>query len=194
MPLRLFLLVTLVALTGCSTMSLDDFESTAPAFRPDDYFLGHTRAWGFFEDRFGKIRREFTVDMDGAVENDLLTLDEHFIYSDGERQARVWKIRRLGDGRYEGRAGDIIGVAEGRAVGRAMRWSYDVDLPVGDSRWRVHFDDWMLLQDEDVMLNRSTVTKLGFTLGQVVIFFTKAGTAGPTAEAERPIVSRSAAE
>lgn len=173
--IRVLALVVLLV-TGCSEMRLSDFDKTVPAFLPERYFLGKTKAWGFFEDRFGKIRREFTVDIEGVVEGDRLRLDERFLYADGERQTRVWTIIRLGDGRYEGTAADVVGTATGEVNGRAMRWQYDFDLAFNGSTWRVRFDDWMLLQDDEVMLNRTTISKYGFELGTVVIFFRRVET------------------
>ncbi len=167
----LFLAVTLMFITGCSAMKIDDFADTGPEFVPEEYFVGHTKAWGFFQDRFGTVRREFVVDIQGYMDGDVLVLDEDFVYADGEIDNRVWRIRDLGDGRYEGEADDIIGKAIGERRGKALRWGYDFDLEVGERTWRVTFDDWMLLQDENVMINRTTVSKWGFTLGEVYIFF-----------------------
>jgi hypothetical protein len=167
------LTVTLVLLTGCAGMKIDDFTDTGPEFLPDEYFIGQTKAWGFFQDRFGTVRREFVVDINGYMEGEILVLDEHFVYADGELDQRTWRIRKLDDGRYQGEADDIIGTAQGEQRGKAMRWRYDFDLAVGERTWRVHFDDWMFLQDENVMINRTTVSKWGLTIGEVYIFFMK---------------------
>ncbi len=70
------------------------------------------------QDRNGKQLRRFHVEIDGDVVGDTLTLHERFVYDDGEKQQRVWRIRRTGDNRYQGTAGDIEGVASGRAAGR----------------------------------------------------------------------------
>lgn len=163
--------VLLCVLVGCGSMNLEDFEGSTPAFRPESYFLGSAQAWGMFQDRFGKIRREFTVSIDGSMDGDILVLDENFVYADGETDQRVWRITKVGDDTYEGRADDIVGIATGRAVGRALRWRYAFDLPMGDNTIRVTFDDWMFQQDERVMINRSTISKFGVELGQVHIFF-----------------------
>ena len=74
----------------------------------------------------------------------------------------------------------MVGTARGRIAGNAMYWAYDLDLPINGSTWRVRFDDWMLLQDEDVMLNKSTITKFGIELGEVFIFFRRLPGAAPT--------------
>jgi hypothetical protein len=188
-------IVGVTALAGCSGMNIEDHAGTKPTFRPEEYFLGRTRAWGFFQDRFGNIRRQFVVDIDGSMADGQLVLDESFVYADGERAKRVWRIRPLGGGRYEGTAGDVVGVAQGRAVGNAMRWAYDFDLPVGRNVWRVHFDDWMLLQDEEVMLNKSTITKFGLELGEVFIFFRRLAPAGSSSVSlGYPALAQQAAE
>ncbi len=57
------------------------------------------------QDRSGKQLRRFHVAIDGDVVGDTLTLHERFVYDDGEKQQRVWRIRRTGDNRYQGTAG-----------------------------------------------------------------------------------------
>lgn len=164
-------------LTGCGGMNIDDFAGCSPELRLEDYFAGQTRAWGVFEDRFGRLRRQFAVDVDGAWDGRTLTLDERFVYSDGETDRRVWTIEPGPDGGYVGRAGDVVGEASGRAVGNALNWRYDMDLKVGDSVWRVGFDDWFFLQPDGVLINRARVSRWGFEIGTLSIFFRKKGTA-----------------
>ena len=169
----LWLILIPVLLTGCSGMDIRDFEDASPRLVLEDYFAGKTRAWGIFEDRFGKLRRQFTVDIDGKWNGKTLVLDEHFVYRDGEKDRRVWTIEKIDENRYQGRADDVIGVAIGDASGNALNWRYDMDLKVGDSTLRVHFDDWMFLQADDVLVNRARVSKWGVELGQVTLFFSK---------------------
>ena len=101
------------------------------------------------------------------------TLDERFTYSDGSTQRRVWTITRLGEGRYTGRADDVVGEAAGEAAGNALRWRYVLALPVDGKVYNVDFDDWMFLMDDKVMLNRSLMSKWGFRLGEVTLSFVK---------------------
>jgi hypothetical protein len=150
-----------------------DFKDTKPQLAIEDFFAGRTVATGIFEDRFGQLRRQFTVDITGTVEGDTLVLDERFQYSDGETDRRVWTIRKTGPHTYEGRAGDVIGVAEGEAYGNALNWQYDVDLKVGDGTLRVHFNDWMFLQDNGVLINRAWLSKFGVEIGEVTLAFMK---------------------
>jgi len=154
-------------------MKPEDFSGREPKLDLYEYFAGETRAWGLFEDRFGTVRRQFEVVIDGRVENGELVLDESFIYDDGERDRRVWRINRDGDDRYVGRAGDVVGEAEGLVSGNALNWRYEMDLKVGDGTWRVNFDDWMFLRPDNVLINRAKVRKFGLEIGSVSLFFIK---------------------
>jgi hypothetical protein len=154
-------------------MDVKDFKNAQPRLLIEEYFAGRTTAWGIFEDRFGNLRRQFTVDIVGTWDGQELVLDERFLFSDGEEDRRIWYIRKTGDHSYEGRADDVIGVAKGESYGNALNWRYDMNLKVGDSTLRVHFDDWMYLQPSNVLMNKAIVTKLGFEIGRVTLVFLK---------------------
>ena len=167
------LLLAALMTTGCSPMKPQDFAETAPRFRIEEFFAGQTKAWGLFEDRFGKVRRQFTVDISGEWNGRELVLEEDFRYADGEQDQRTWRIVKKDDNTYEGRAADVVGTASGQAFGNALNWRYELDLKVGDGTWRVKFDDWMFLQPGGVVINRARVTKWGVDIGEVTLFFTK---------------------
>jgi len=162
-------------LGACSSMKIEEFDGRQPTLSLESYFQGTTWAWGIFEDRFGNLKRSFQVTIDGHMENGRLILDERFLYDDGERDQRIWTITPLGNGAYRGRADDIVGEASGKTAGNALNWQYRMDLPVGDSRWRVRFNDWMFLQPGNVLINKAVVSKWGIHLGTVTLFFSKQG-------------------
>lgn len=170
----LIALLTLL-LQGCTTMDIASLSKPTPELKIEEYFDGKVYAWGIFEDRFGTIRRQFQVEIDGNWDGKELILDEHFLYDDGERDQRIWTIRPQGNGRYTGTADDVLGEAQGLSQGNALNWSYELDLPVGDSSWRVTFDDWMILQDGGVLMNRAYVKKWGVRIGSVTLSFQRAG-------------------
>ena len=167
------LIFALIVLSGCTSMKPSDFSKAEPLLRIEDYFVGQTRAWGIFEDRFGNLRRQFVVDIQGSWDGESLVLDERFRYSDGESDRRVWTIKKIDEHRYEGRADDVIGTAIGEAYGNALNWRYDMDLKIGERTLRVHFNDWMFLQSSGVMVNRARVSKFGIAIGEVTLFFQK---------------------
>ena len=168
-----FLLLTLTLLSCASDMNLKNFENETPKFVLEDYFDGKTKAWGMFHDRFGNLKRSFKVDITGTIDNDTLTLDEKFIYNDGEKESRIWSIKILGNNKYLGTAADVIGEATGISSGNALNWKYKLNLKVKESTVAVDFDDWMFLQDDNILMNRAEVKKWGIVLGIVSITFKK---------------------
>ena len=76
-------------------MKPSDFSKAEPLLRIEDYFVGQTRAWGIFEDRFGNLRRQFDVDIQGSWDGEALVLDERFRYRDGETDRRIWTIKKI---------------------------------------------------------------------------------------------------
>ena len=86
---------------------------------------------------------------------DTLTLNEHFVYDDGEKQQRVWHIRRVGNDRYEGTAGDIEGVATGQAAGNAFNWHYSMNVKANGSTSTKVFKGAELDVDGTAVVRRS---------------------------------------
>lgn len=170
---RGLLLVSLMALTACAGVNPKLYEGTQPPLVLEQYFLGQTRAWGMFQDRSGELKRSFVVDINGRMVNGELVMTEDFVYNDSEKSQRIWRIKRLDDHHYEGRADDVIGIAKGVVHGRALNWSYTLALPVGERTYHVQFDDWMYLQPDGVLLNRARMSKFGVELGQVTLSFQK---------------------
>ncbi|HSC68831.1 MAG TPA: DUF3833 family protein, partial [Cellvibrio sp.] len=89
------------------------------------------------------------------------------------KQKRVWTIKKIADGSYEGTASDIIDKATGKAEGSAVHWNYVMDLPVKDTTYKIRFDDWMWLMNDGVLINRSYLKKFGFTVSELTIFMQK---------------------
>ncbi|MFV8825732.1 DUF3833 domain-containing protein [Thauera sp. WH-2] len=167
------ILVAVFGLWGCSSVNVDHYRAEQPVLELRDYFDGTLDAWGMFQDRSGKVVKRFHVVIEASWQGAVGTLDERFTYSDGSTQRRVWTLTRLGEGRYTGRADEVVGVASGEAAGNALRWRYVLALPVDDKVYNVDFDDWMFLMDDKVMLNRSVMSKFGFRLGEVTLSFVK---------------------
>lgn len=164
-----------LALTGCAGPQVTDYAAEKPVLDLRQYFNGTLDAYGVFTDRSGQVVKRFTVVMRCSWNGDEGVLDEDFVYSDGTTQKRVWRLKHLGHGRYEGRADDVVGVARGQTAGNAFRWGYTLALPVDGTVWNVQFDDWMYLMDQRVMLNKAAMSKFGLFLGEVTLSFVKRG-------------------
>ncbi len=160
------------ALTGCVTSDVTRYASERPVLDIARYFDGTIEGWGMFQDRSGTVVRRFTVTIDARWEGDRGTLDEHFTFSDGTTQRRVWTLQRDGD-RYTGTAGDVVGTGTGLQSGNAFNLRYVLALPVDGRVWNVDMDDWMWAIDERTVLNRTAMSKFGVRVGEVTLAFRK---------------------
>ena len=170
---RLLITLLVLALAGCGAVQVEHYRDERPQLDLQRYFDGTIDAWGMFQDRSGKVVKRFQVRIDARWNGDVGTLDEHFEYSDGTKSRRVWTITRLDAHRYTGTAADVVGEAQGRAYGNALHWQYVLKLEVDGKSYEVDFDDWMYLMDDEVMLNRSAMSKFGVYLGEVTLTFRK---------------------
>jgi hypothetical protein len=171
--LTLLTCLALLTLTACASPSPSDYVDEKPALDLEHYFNGDITAHGIFTNRSGQVVRRFTVLMKCRWEGNTGVLDEEFSYSDGTKDRRVWTLTKHANGRYTGKAGDVVGEAQGQTAGNAFQWQYTLKLPVDGSVYEVQFDDWRYLIDERVMLNRAVMSKFGFRLGEVTLSFHK---------------------
>lgn len=164
---------TALLMNGCASHSIDSYANQQPTLDLQQYFNGTLDAYGVFTDRSGTVVKRFTVLMQCSWTGDEGVLNEDFSYSDGTKQTRIWRLKKTGNGRFVGRADDVVGEALGESQGNAFHWNYTMRLPVDNSVYDVQFDDWMYLMTDKVMLNKATMSKFGVRLGEVTLSFTK---------------------
>ncbi len=163
-----------ILLTGCSSMKIEDFNGTKPEFIPQEYFNGKLRAYGIVKDRSGKITRTFKGTMVGSWDkNGVGTLDEYFVYNDGEEMKRVWTLKPTGNKNFTATANDIIGDSPMIANGNTVMLDYVMRTPYKDSTIDLSVQDWLHLQDDGVIINHSKLKKFGFVVGEIVITIIK---------------------
>jgi hypothetical protein len=143
----------------------------APHFELTSFLEGRTFAWGIFEDRFGHVRRRFTVEMVGRWQERVFHLDERFTYDDGSLETRVWRIEPSGEGRFTASCADCVGIAQGECSADAIRMAYTFRLKVDGRELHVTFDDRIYRVGEHVAVNRAIMRKWGVRLGEVSLFF-----------------------
>jgi hypothetical protein len=159
-----------LTLAGCATVDVADYRAERPPLDLAAYFDGTVDGWGIVQDRSGKVVRRFTVRIEGTWQGNRGTLDEHFEFSDGEKQNRVWTLVKDGD-RFTGTAGDVVGTATGLQQGNAFNMRYVLRVPWSGRTIDVDMDDWMWRIDESTVLNRTEMRKFGFRVGEVTLSF-----------------------
>ena len=169
----LFFSFIIILIGSCADMRTEDYKNTKPEIKIEEYFLGNVKAWGIFQGRSGVVKRSFTAKMNGSFNGKDFILKEDFNWKDGEQQSRVWTIKKIDDHNYEGTASDVVGTAKGTSYGFAFKFEYNLLIPFKDKKIKVKFDDWIFKQDEEVAINRAIVTKFGFKVGELTVFFLK---------------------
>ncbi len=173
---------TLVLIVGVSVtqgaLAAHSNEPVVEAFAFEHYFQGPVHARGFVKNRSGAIIRRFWAEIEGTWDESTqtLTLDEILHFDDGENLSRVWQIERTGDNRYVGRANDVDGEAMGETSGfdGLLRYALEVNYRGMDIVLSV--DDHFHVVSEDVLFNRTQLSKFGFNVGMVSTVFYKGDT------------------
>ena len=164
-------------LTSCSNISVNDYANNTPTFIPEKFFSGKLTAHGIVKNRSGKIIRYFNADINAYWHNHIGTLEEIFTFNDGEIQYRTWKLETKTSNEknlhYTATAGDVVGIAQGQAAGNAFNLQYVLAVKYESSSVNVSVNDWMWLTNETTLLNESTLTKFGFTVGTVQLTIIK---------------------
>jgi len=181
MKKNLLILLTILAISFAiyksylndKNMKPVDYKNTEPIIKIEEYFEGEVKAWGILQNRKGKVTRQFKADMEGKFENNILTLEEYFYWKDGEKQKRIWKIEKIDENNYLGTASDVIGQAKGMSYGSVFKFEYDLMVPFKGRNIKISFDDWIFKQDDKIAINRATLTKFGFKVGELTVIFQK---------------------
>lgn len=145
--------------------------ATPGLFELTSFLAGHTRAWGIFEDRFGRVRRRLAVEMHGRWQDDVFVLNERFVYDGTETEFRTWRVTDDGDGHFRGTCDDCVGEARGTCGPDSVRMSYRFRLKLESREIVVHFDDRLHRVGETMAVNRAIMSKWGVRLGELSLFF-----------------------
>jgi len=140
-------------------------------FELTTFLEGRTRAWGVFEDRFGRVRRRLAVDMNGRWEGGVFVLDERFEYDGDAVETRTWRVVPLGAGRFRASCPDCVGDATGECSPDSVRMSYRFRLKLESREIVVTFDDRLHRIGDGIAVNRATMSKWGLKLGELSLFF-----------------------
>jgi hypothetical protein len=163
-----------ILIPGCSNNNIEDYKDRKTKIDLRKFFKGEIEGWGAIFDYSGKQTRSFSVKLIGTWENaDKGKLEEWFVFDDGEKTERIWDITYSNQQVFIGRAKDIIGDAKGTQSGNAVNLHYTLQVPYKDSTIDLTMDDWMYLVDENIILNRTSMNKFGFKVGEIVLFMKK---------------------
>lgn len=168
-----FFSVIAIILGGCDVNNIQTYKNDNPTLQMEDYFSGKVKGYGLVQKTSGAVRRRFEVDMHGKWEGNQGTLDENFVYDDGEKQVRQWKLTKIDDHHFTATAADVIGVAKGEQYGNVIHMTYVLRVPYNGLTLDLSMDDWLYRVNDHVVLNNATMKKFGFPVGKLTASFFK---------------------
>jgi hypothetical protein len=165
----------MLGLLGCSSpLPIASFAGSGPAFDPVAFFSGSIHSWGVLENRSGEPTAIVLTEGRGEAEGaDAVHFPQRVTVGTAAPVMRDWHMRRVGPGRYDATANDMVGTAHGEAAGRGFHWTWTLALHPGNPLTNVSMDQWWYLQDDGSMLNRTIITKLGIVVAEVTEHFTR---------------------
>jgi hypothetical protein len=167
------LAICALLLSACASVSVEDYANNQPRLVAEQFFNGQLTAHGVVKDRGGKVMRYFSASIDASWRDGVGTLDERFVFDDGERQTRVWTLKPVGDNNYIATAGDVIGDGKMKIAGNSLFLDYVLRIPYDGDTLDLRIDDRMYLVSERVLLNESIMTKFGFEVGRIMLVIEK---------------------
>jgi hypothetical protein len=162
----------IASLFSCST-DIEQYQASSPTLDIKSYFTGSLTAWGMVQDYSNKVTRRFCVELEGTWQGNKGLLAEVFHFNGGKVTTRNWQLTKLADGKYQGEAEDVIGMASGQQQGFAFQWQYVLSVPIDDEIYNLSLDDWMYQVDEYRVFNRTVMKKLGVEVAEITLFFDK---------------------
>lgn len=171
--IRWWIVVCALLGAGCGNVQVEDYLSMQPSFVAEEFFDGSLLASGVIKDRKGKVIRHFTADIKAYWIDGVGTLEEDFVFDDGEESRRVWTLEPTASGAYRATAPDVVGDGEAKVAGNAMFLDYVLQVPYKDGTIDLRIDDRMYLTSSNVLINESVMTKFGFRVGEILLTITR---------------------
>ncbi|WGH80374.1 DUF3833 family protein [Jannaschia sp. GRR-S6-38] len=144
-----------------------DYVHLLPELDLQKHLTGRLVCRGMIFGPTGRVTSRFTATMEMSWDGPKGSMVEHFLYDDGTVQDRVWLIQLHEDGRVETEATDVLGHGTGRIMGNALGLRYAIQLPPENGSHVLQAVDWMYLQEDGTILNRSQFRKFGIKVAEL---------------------------
>lgn len=146
-----------------------DYAGTEPDFDLRRVLNGPLIASGVIHGPDGRVATRFVARMQGSWNADGGgTLSEDFQYDTGRTQQRAWHLLTGPDGRFTATADDVVGTGQGEVSGATAVLRYRLRLPEEAAGWEVDVTDWLYLNPDGVIVNRSQFRRFGILVGELV--------------------------
>lgn len=154
-------------MAGFASQKTSEYEGIVPTFDLRKHLNGKMTCDGMIFGPTGRVTSRFRAEMEMTWDGDRGVMDELFHYDDGTTQTRAWHLTLGADGTVEAKAADVIGTGGGRLCGNTLGLRYTIKLPVESGGHVLDAVDWMYLQPDGTILNRSQFRKFGLKVAEL---------------------------
>ena len=116
----------ILSLAACSSTGVTYYADQLPKLVLEDFFDGNLEAYDVVKDWRGRVIRKFEADIIAYWGRGVGTLEEDFIFGDGEIDRRVWTLNPLDQGRYSGIADDVVGESDVAVEGNSAFFVFPI--------------------------------------------------------------------
>lgn len=167
------LLLSVFFLSACSSVDIENYKDNVPELDLASWFNGSLTASGIVKNRDGLVTRYFNASIEATWTDGIGTLEEEFIFSDGEIQYRTWTLKEKNENTFIATANDVVGESEAKVSGNALFLDYILTVAYKNGSVNLHVDDRMYLVNESTLINESTLTKFGIEVAYVTLVISK---------------------
>ncbi len=161
------------SLSSLAGKNINYYESNRPALDLKYFFTGDIEGWGAVFDYRGRQVRSFHILIIGEWSNNRGILREYFTFNDETKLERTWLVEFLDNHLFMGNTEDVVGYSQGQQKGNAANTQYVLRVPYNNFTIDLKMDDWMYLIDGQTIINRTTMHKFGFSVGESILFLKK---------------------
>src|SRR5690554_4729768 len=156
-------------LSGCSSITVDDYTHRSPSLTPQTFFNGKLCADGVVRDWRGRQIRQFNAQILASWDKQGVgTLDEIFDFDDG-RETRVWTLTPDSKGSLRAVASDVPKETRMTYAGNAIHMAYTLRYGEPGDTIDLSINDWMFQVAENVVVNETRMSKWGVEVGQILL-------------------------
>ncbi len=170
---------------GFDAQTVHDYAELYPVLQLRDHLAGRLVCDGMIFGPTGRVTSRFRGTIAVTWDGPNGVMDEMFHYDDGTTQARQWRLTTGEDGSVRAEADDVIGAGVGTVGGNALGLRYRIRLPQENGGHVLDAIDWMYLQSDGTILNRSQFRKFGVRVAELFCTMRPAPAPAPAPAARR---------
>ncbi len=158
---------------SCLDINPEDSAASHPSFNLKEFFNGRVKSHGVIYDWYGRVYKQFIVELDCSWHENNGVINEVFKFSDGTTLNRKWTLIANEDGTFDATAPDVKGTAKGKEIANGMYFKYDLIVNLGKKTMVVSANDFMYKFKDGAIMGKVDLKKFGITVGHISMFMEK---------------------